>query len=222
MSIPLVKRMIWFGGIVAILALATVALTTTRLVAQNTPGSAINSCKHDRTGVLRIVEENESCPGGWTALSWNSQGPQGDAGPQGPQGAQGPSGEAVTTTLFTSTGTGEIILSSANRWNEFPGLTRDITLAEDSLVMAYYQVTMGGSNTHLVTRLNIDGEEDITSRAIEGDTAYWSPSNVWVGQLPAGSHSIKVEYRTPAGGSNNPGGNDWNNRVLKVMVFNSN
>ena len=216
-----VYRIGWLAG-VAILALILGTGLVSRLGAQNGTGGTINACKHDRTGVLRIVDASSSCAGGWTALNWNVQGAPGAPGAPGPQGAQGPAGQAVTTGLFTATGQGEVILSSSNGWNEFPSLSRDISLAKDSLVLVSYQITMGGNNRHLVTRLAVDGEEQMTSRAIDGDTQYWSPANLWLGQLPVGDHNLKVEYRTPAGGSNNPAGSDWNSRVLNVLVFNPN
>ncbi|MCP4658444.1 MAG: hypothetical protein GY856_23770, partial [bacterium] len=65
-----------------------------------------------------------------------------------------------------------------------------------------------------------DGSVKSDSRSITGNTGYWSPSAVWIGTLAAGSHTVKVQYRTPQGGTSTPS-DDWQARVLKVLVFGS-
>jgi hypothetical protein len=41
---------------------------------------------------LQVIDSGDrACPGGTTALNWNSKGPAGPKGPQGPQGPPGPS-----------------------------------------------------------------------------------------------------------------------------------
>ena len=148
-------------------------------------------------------------------------GPDGAAGPAGADGAAGATGPAggVSTTLYTAGGTFAITLSNVNKWQDLGDLTKTFTLKKPSTVQAFYQISMGGANTQLVTRLLVDGKSPSQSRTITGDTGYWGNSNVYLGTLAAGEHTIKVQYRSPAGGSNNPAGSDWQNRVLTVLVL---
>ena len=110
-------------------------------------------------------------------------------------------------------------LSNSNTWKDFGDLTKSFTLKKKSTVQVFYQITMSGGNTHLVTRLLVDGRAPRTSRTITGNTAYWGNSNTYINTFLAGNHTIKVQYRTPFGGTNNPGVGDWNSRVLTVLVF---
>lgn len=129
----------------------------------------------------------------------------------------------LRTTLYTATGAAAAVISNSNTWADFPDLSRTFTLTSQTNVLVFYQITMdrgGTTNLHLVTRLIVDNSEQSISRSITGDTLYWSPSSIWMGTLSAGSHTIKVQYRTPAGGTNNPAG-DWHKRVLQILVFGS-
>ena len=117
-----------------------------------------------------------------------------------------------------------VVLLHNNEWADFPGLHLEIELKKESFVLAYYQVSMkgGGDNekkSHLVTRLKLGVEELPQRRAIHGNTSYWSPSSLWSGNLKGGTHSFRVQYRTPAGGIIKPFENKWEKRVLYVMVF---
>jgi len=50
---------------------------------------------YDNGGALRVIDyPTQQCPKGYTPLSWNQQGPKGDAGAQGIQGIQGVPGVA--------------------------------------------------------------------------------------------------------------------------------
>lgn len=127
---------------------------------------------------------------------------------------------AIRTRLFTNGGTATRALSKTNKWATFPDLSRTFSVSDQTNVLVFYQVTMPGGNSHLVTRLVVDNQVQIHSRAITGNTTYWSPSNVWIGTLAKGSHTITVQYRTPVGGTNTPA-HDWQNRVLKILIFGS-
>jgi hypothetical protein len=128
----------------------------------------------------------------------------------------------LRTTLYTLAPTGSAALSTANAWATFPGLSQTISVPRATNVLVFYQITMAGASvSHLVTRIAVDGVALDHSRAITGDTVYWSPSNFCFLTLSAGSHTVTVQYRTPAGGTNNPGGSDWNNRVLQVLILGS-
>ena len=98
-------------------------------------------------------------------------------------------------------------------------------MGEDLDDQAFYQIIMpgiadGNGISHLVTRLVMETDIKEHSRAITGNTQYWSPSSLWMGPLPAGGHTLRVQYRTPGGGTNTPGV-DWQNRVLHVLVLGS-
>lgn len=58
------------------------------------PGTdgVINGCRSEASGVLRAIDEGDSCRKDEQPLSWNQAGPAGPAGPQGPQGPQGAPG----------------------------------------------------------------------------------------------------------------------------------
>lgn len=120
--------------------------------------------------------------------------------------------------VITAGGSGPINLSNSNRWSPFPELQADIELKSKSLVIAFYEVVMHGSSSHLVTRLMIDQKEQTRTRSITGNAAYWSPNSVWIGELEKGKHSFTVDYRTPVGGTNAPQ-EDWQTRVLTVAVI---
>ncbi len=124
------------------------------------------------------------------------------------------------TTLYTDGNRGTLALSSANSWADVADLTRTFSLAQETAVLVYYQITTVGGQ-HLVTRLIVDGADVVFGRSITGNTQYWSPSSLWIGRLAGGSHTIKVQYRSPTGGTSFPNGDDWQNRVLHVLVFGS-
>ncbi|MFB2979727.1 polymer-forming cytoskeletal protein [Microseira sp. BLCC-F43] len=130
------------------------------------------------------------------------------------------------TAIFTAGGLNEteVTLSSVNTWFDFPSLSRTFTLSATATVIAFYKISMANQetdtkNAHFVTRLFVDNTE--VSRTITGNTTYWGNSDFWVGELAQGEHTIKVQYRTPAGAKNNPQSSDWQNRVLRVMIFGS-
>lgn len=124
--------------------------------------------------------------------------------------------------LHQATGKSRTILSHDNKWTDFPDLSIRLDLKEKTAALIFYQAVMprgGGTDSHLVTRLKIDEDLPLTTRSITGNTTYWSPSSMWFGELEEGSHTVKVQYRTPTGGPNDPGGSDWHSRVLNVITF---
>ncbi len=130
--------------------------------------------------------------------------------------------KSLKTDIYRAGGmnSGTRTLSTSNVWALFFDLTKTITLSQPATVISYYNIAMaaGGAGTpHLVTRLVIDGTD--VSTQISGNVTYWSNSDFWVQELAAGSHTIKVEYRTPAGGTNNPTHGGYQMRVLQVLVL---
>jgi hypothetical protein len=57
------------------------------------PSGVIRGCYTTASPhALQVIDSGDrACPGGTTALTWNSKGPAGPNGPQGPQGPPGPS-----------------------------------------------------------------------------------------------------------------------------------
>ena len=121
--------------------------------------------------------------------------------------------------VFSAGNTSATALQNSNSWAAFPELSTEFELDKDAYVIAHYQISMHGNNSHLVTRLVVDGEAQTHTRAITGNTMYWSPASLWSNKLGKGKHVISVEYRTPAGGTNHPARDDWQNRTLTAIVL---
>ncbi len=130
------------------------------------------------------------------------------------------SARSFKTTIYDTGGVNypSVTLSNSNNWDDFPDLSITFSLTDTATVITYYNVTMSMSPpNHFLTRLMIDDAD--VSRQIFGAVTYCSATENWMTELPAGEHTIKVQYRTPAGGVNNPAGNDYHNRFLQVMVL---
>jgi hypothetical protein len=127
--------------------------------------------------------------------------------------------KALQTTCYAAGGVGPLPMSNDNIWRDVGDLTVSVSLSQPATVLVFYQITMPGSSSHLVTRLAVDNNPIWQTRAITGDTNYWSPSSLWMGAFAAGTHVIKVQYRTPKGGMNNPSADDWQNRTLNVLIL---
>lgn len=128
---------------------------------------------------------------------------------------------------ITISPTSSTTLSTANTFATLSGLTHTFTLTRPTMVSASYSLSMaaGGSGSqHLITRLAITREEGVTdrtvdpveARAITGDTTYWSSSGRHASVFGPGQYTVSVEYRTPAGGTNNPGAGDFTHRQLTL------
>ena len=50
------------------------------------------ACVNNSSGTIHVVDSSDSCKHNETLISWNQQGPQGEAGQQGVAGPQGPEG----------------------------------------------------------------------------------------------------------------------------------
>ena len=128
---------------------------------------------------------------------------------------------AGNVRVYTAGGTSAMALLSDNNWADFPELNVKFEVDKDAYVIAYYQITTASTDSTLVTRLFVDKEEQTHARSISGNQAYWSPASLWSDKLAKGEHTITVQYRTPAGGTNYPANNDWHNRALTVIVLGS-
>lgn len=130
-------------------------------------------------------------------------------------------------TLHTVSGSTFETLVGGNSVNDFPDLSITFDVDHTSIVQVSYGISMhcveGNSSVdgscHLVTRINVDGTPQATSQAIVGNTMYWRAQNTWLTTLAKGTHTIKVQYRTPAVGAFNNPASDAEARVLQVLVF---
>ena len=138
------------------------------------------------------------------------------------------SGSSYKTKIYTAGGVNapNCTLSSANTANVvdlFCDLTLTFTLSSPAQVQVSYSISMpsGPDGTadskHLVTAISVNGTN--VTRTISGNTLFWGINQTWNGNLAAGTHTIRVNYRTPAGGTNTPTLNDWHDRRLQVMVL---
>jgi hypothetical protein len=82
-----------------IIAVIFAAMLLTGVAYASIPDSSgvIHGCvKNGTTGQreIRVIDTayTTTCMAGWTAVTWNQEGPQGATGPAGPQGATGPAG----------------------------------------------------------------------------------------------------------------------------------
>ena len=121
------------------------------------------------------------------------------------------------TKIYTAGGVDAPLTTlSGNSFSDVPDLSITFSLSHAATIISHYCVS-GHGGGHLITRLLIDEVE--VSRVIQGDITYKGNVGQWMTELPAGEHTIKVEFRTSATQTNDPAGTDYNNRVLQVMVL---
>ena len=82
--------------------------------------------------------------------------------------------------------------------------------------MITYNISMYGANNVLVTRLMVNG--NVRSKSLSGNIVYWNISSFWNETLAAGTHTIKVQYRTPKSNTFTPS-QDWQNAYLQVVIL---
>lgn len=146
-------------------------------------------------------------------------------------------GKSIKTRLFNAGGknSGSCTLSSVNTLgvlDQFCDLVINLTLTDPATVQINYSITMPPGSAgvpaskHIVTGININNV--LVTSSIAGTTTadpnypsavFWGPSQTHFTQLAAGTHTIKVVYRTPAGGVSDPSAYDWEDRKLQVMIL---
>jgi len=126
----------------------------------------------------------------------------------------------VVRTDHTLTNLQATLLSSADAWSEWPGLSASIDLERREVILAAYQVSTLASDSHVVSRLLINGTEQPQTRSISGDMSHLTTSGVFLGSLPQGTHELTAMYRTPAQDISFPcGGGDSLVRALSFAVL---
>jgi hypothetical protein len=124
--------------------------------------------------------------------------------------------KAYKTDILTARRTTNFTTWNGNQFRDFANLTHTFTLTEEATVMVNYNISMAGSGSHLVTRLLVGS--NVRSRNISGNVTYWHITTTWYETLAAGTHNIKVQYRTPATRTLVPSA-DWNDAYLQVMIL---
>ena len=71
-------------------------------VSPSSSAQVINACARNNNGALRIVSDPADCSSRETPISWNQQGPQGDAGEPGTAGE--PGSDAAVLFVFDVNG----------------------------------------------------------------------------------------------------------------------
>ena len=124
--------------------------------------------------------------------------------------------KSYKSKIYTAQRTTNFTTSNSNTWADFPDLTQTITLTEEANVMITYNIYMYGANNVLVTRLMVNG--NVRSKSLSGNIVYWNISSFWNETLAAGTHTIKVQYRTPKSNTFTPS-QDWQNAYLQVVIL---
>ncbi len=112
-------------------------------------------------------------------------------------------------------------LNFNNRWSTFPDMKTSLTLRWEARVQAtYHIVCYSPGNSHLCTKMLIDGKEKEETRSISGNTAYHTNHGSVVVKLPAGTHNFEVIYRTPAiCCTSRDHAQDWFDRSIQLVVL---
>lgn len=126
--------------------------------------------------------------------------------------------KAYKTDILTARRTTNFTTSNSNQFRDYPSLTHTFTLTEEATFMVNYNISMSGGsggNAHLVTSLQVNGTTQ--SESISGNTTYWHIATTWYQTLAAGTHTIKVQYRTPIASTFQPAA--WHDAYLQVMIM---
>jgi hypothetical protein len=104
---------------------------------------------------------------------------------------------------------------------DYPELKLNFNLPERHVVLLSFQLTdavLPVPGVYILARLNVDGEALAGTQSITPETDRYRTANAtWYGTLPAGSHTVKVQYRSPATSRNHPLEADTDTRALYVV-----
>jgi hypothetical protein len=107
--------------------------------------------------------------------------------------------------------------NSLNTWGPVPGLSLSVVLLNASPVEITWNLSVP-LNGHIVTHLVIDGAIVPGTQVIVGNTSYATSIGSYYATLPAGSHTVVLEYRTPFAFNYDPTA-DWQAARLQVVSF---
>eukprot|EP00927_Polykrikos_kofoidii_P033482 TRINITY_DN28309_c0_g2_i1.p1 TRINITY_DN28309_c0_g2~~TRINITY_DN28309_c0_g2_i1.p1 ORF type:complete len:791 (-),score=159.03 TRINITY_DN28309_c0_g2_i1:16-2388(-) len=111
-------------------------------------------------------------------------------------------------------------LDGSDTWTQWPGLKKEIHLFSECVILAQYQTSTHGMNTHVMSRMTVDGSAVSATRSAQGNTKYATTFGVYTDSLAKGKHVILVQYRTSAAGNIfSNGGQDWQTRALNILAL---
>jgi len=142
------------------------------------------------------------------------QGEQGPQGPAGPVGPQGPSGAPNVRSVVCNTAWNSV---SDNTWRNVPSLSLPVTLANAAPVVISWALSVP-MNGHVVTRLVIDGNVVPGTAQVTGNTTFVSATGTFYATLPAGAHTVVLQYRAPQAFSFDPT-QDWQSSRLQLLSY---
>ena len=76
------------------------------------------------------------------------------------------------------------------------------------MLLLTYQASIYNAGKTVLSKMMIDGAEQVGTRSIAGATNYGSNLGVFLGNLPAGKHTVEIQYRGDSTGSDTPS-SDW-------------
>ena len=129
--------------------------------------------------------------------------------------------KAFKARVYTVEQTTSFTTANSDIWLQYGTLSQSITLTEEATVMINYSISFFLDDDRLATRLVIGS--DIKTKANSGNIDSWAQSfrNItdhWVETLQAGTHTIRVQYRTNAAMTMNPAFGD-HQAFLQVTVL---
>jgi hypothetical protein len=122
-------------------------------------------------------------------------------------------------TVFTVTNTTQRWNNlTDNVWRGVPFMTLPFSLNHSSVVIVTWNLAVP-MNGGLVTRLNVDGTNVIApTNMVVGNTTFVTSTGSYYATLPAGSHSVTLEYRTNVPFTFDPT-TDWQAQRVQVVAF---
>jgi hypothetical protein len=203
------RRIVALGLVVLGMMLGSVAAYAA-VVSTN---GVINACYSNRSKdgahALVVLDHGANCPNGTTPLSWNqqgppgSQGPQGPAGPQGATGLQGPPGApgAAGIANAASSSNSNVSQSVSTQWRTYATVPLTVQTAHQVQLQGF---GLSYSYAGMLGRFGVDGtpivatgdpNQALGTGGAGGGTGS-TVSLIWAQVLPAGMHTIGLQFAT--------------------------
>ncbi|MEL6534012.1 MAG: hypothetical protein AAFQ98_01305 [Bacteroidota bacterium] len=125
---------------------------------------------------------------------------------------------SIKTQLHTVRATKPIAFHT-NTWTTIPGLSKTISLTQESTVLINYLISAHVGGGHFLSRIEIDGV--VVAKYITGNTSYYGNQDTYFASLAAGSHTIVVKFRTNHNHFMDPK-HDYHDARMQVLVLGSN
>jgi hypothetical protein len=117
-------------------------------------------------------------------------------------------------------------ISTGSGWNDFPNLSTSFQLMEPTTIMAAYSLGVGAFGSQSACfRFNINGTgyaPYILHITASGTTQWNTISNNFFMELPAGNHTVKIEYYTLEWPPMVYYTDEFKQSYLQVLVFGTN